>query len=1065
MNKVSLLAASVAIALAGCGGSDGGSKPVQTGKIAITAMDGYIQNALLCADENKDGQCQVEEVIKGLNGEPLMTDATGKINADISLADQTRLNEFARLIVTIQSVFPDTTIQTVDSDNTSVAMKDVTLRAPAGSNIINPITDLVVAKMIPASDADSGLSKEDAEKAVLESLGGLTSDEELPTDILYSDYIEAKESTDNTSAELAAKIHKTAQILTETKANATSDKAFDKVVEDVVSSTVTEVKDLTTENLNDPTFKPYVPVDEEGTAEIITNILAKFDATQMKALEAKLDAVEGHFGDVDLWQDISVTFDMTKLVVDKEASSQNIKNNISVANENSLSSKNLKVTITEAGLTITRIDATKAVMEGDYDIILATTDINSNGVAMEGTVKAADELEFNIESFNNAPEVNDDSETAKNIQAQLNRLELEKDVAMAQVTIAFDDLFSDEDGDTLNYSAEVTLPGLTAEVSGTNVILSGTPKASLEDAVLTIMAVEVDTEDKLTASIDFTLPKATVTHPSELKDILVNSNEPWYRWIGEDEYNYDTNTLTGAQNCMGFKFVQGDSANEGTVLFAEGETCPASEQITEQDGTWSVGENGEVVWSFGDTSQEGDDEAIILSGLIDHTNDEYQPRIVTFELETKATLAHNDENQRVMKVENTGRGVNFYQGIDSAEHYWNYNEGYAWIANKEIKVDLTAVHGQFTQYEKNEHIDVDMYFNDLSCEDLGFKKDPNNSQNNGYMIDDLRAEHFNLYSQGLNGKAIQFSAKNSDKPYAFGGEDSDGTPYCGVNLDISNYMAEHLGATTKAGQSLTIHYSPKDSNTDEEFIVNTFIDRDVEIEPKANLVIDEQGVYFVDGLSVSRVFKDEDGELREMGMNYTGSWGDWYSYQGQTITQYTALNGHFAYQFWNESEHDNDDESFTIWSDVNGEMMFKDAGDSDAASMGAYFLTLEDAQAEVEANAKPMVFTGTSWVSSNQDTMSFTADKVTYNNETMLRTELPGDYPSCMIDEEANTCLVGTAIAAHFCDDGSDSGSWENCAEEDRYTVGWHFEKINEIKRVKFSDLYGQVSEEIWTRQ
>jgi nicotinamide mononucleotide (NMN) deamidase PncC len=47
MKKVSLLAASVAIALSGCGGSDGGaSDGVAPGGIVITGFDGYFKMQL-----------------------------------------------------------------------------------------------------------------------------------------------------------------------------------------------------------------------------------------------------------------------------------------------------------------------------------------------------------------------------------------------------------------------------------------------------------------------------------------------------------------------------------------------------------------------------------------------------------------------------------------------------------------------------------------------------------------------------------------------------------------------------------------------------------------------------------------------------------------------------------------------------------------------------------------------------------------------------------------------------------------------------------------------------------
>ena len=75
MKKVSLLAASVAIALSGCGGSDGGSSDGATpGGIVITGFDGYFENAVVFDDVGQPGVLEVgTDTIFGL------TDKDGKI--------------------------------------------------------------------------------------------------------------------------------------------------------------------------------------------------------------------------------------------------------------------------------------------------------------------------------------------------------------------------------------------------------------------------------------------------------------------------------------------------------------------------------------------------------------------------------------------------------------------------------------------------------------------------------------------------------------------------------------------------------------------------------------------------------------------------------------------------------------------------------------------------------------------------------------------------------------------------------------------------------------------------
>ncbi|MCV3262288.1 hypothetical protein OGZ01_00250 [Vibrio harveyi] len=57
MNKVSLLAASVAIALTGCGGSDSGSSNNNSG-VVITGFDGYFKEAVVFEDVNNNGKAR-----------------------------------------------------------------------------------------------------------------------------------------------------------------------------------------------------------------------------------------------------------------------------------------------------------------------------------------------------------------------------------------------------------------------------------------------------------------------------------------------------------------------------------------------------------------------------------------------------------------------------------------------------------------------------------------------------------------------------------------------------------------------------------------------------------------------------------------------------------------------------------------------------------------------------------------------------------------------------------------------------------------------------------------------
>ncbi|MGR5460632.1 putative Ig domain-containing protein [Vibrio alfacsensis] len=167
MNKVSLLAASVAIALTGCGGSDDGSKPVEARGIVITAIDGYLHNAEIWVD--KDGNlangCE-------LNTE-IVTNEDGK--ATISKAD------FAGMNVCIKAVAG----KTIDNDRGLVA-KGFDLASPAseGNNIIvNPMTNMVIEQM----SANSELTQEQAEEKVVASIS--TSITGADSAMIFGDYL------------------------------------------------------------------------------------------------------------------------------------------------------------------------------------------------------------------------------------------------------------------------------------------------------------------------------------------------------------------------------------------------------------------------------------------------------------------------------------------------------------------------------------------------------------------------------------------------------------------------------------------------------------------------------------------------------------------------------------------------------------------------------------------------------------------------------------------------------------------------------------------------------------
>ena len=217
MKKVSLLAASVAIALSGCGGSDGGSSNGATpGGIVITGFDGYFKNAIVFDDVGQPGVLEVgTDTIFGLTDKdgkitlPADTEIDGKLALKtLRPGDMTKAlaEELSALSSKADSYSDFMDVYTTDMDHEGQPMANsVVFRTPEGTDktslVISPITDLVAIEM-----QKNNSSFEDATATVNEDLGGSI---EEPID-LFSDFV-ATSKDDLESAQL----HKTAQILTE----------------------------------------------------------------------------------------------------------------------------------------------------------------------------------------------------------------------------------------------------------------------------------------------------------------------------------------------------------------------------------------------------------------------------------------------------------------------------------------------------------------------------------------------------------------------------------------------------------------------------------------------------------------------------------------------------------------------------------------------------------------------------------------------------------------------------------------------------------------------------------
>ncbi|WP_273991888.1 hypothetical protein [Vibrio parahaemolyticus] len=580
MNKVSLLAASVAIALTGCGGSDSGSSSASNG-VVITGFDGYFKNAVVFEDTNNNGQWDTQESILGLTDEKGQLTLAAK--PEKTLALQTLVPNGAKqkqLIALDVKKYAGT--YTVDMDHPSQAMAhEIVFRAPSSSNVISPITDLVAIEMAK----DPSITEEDAKANVNKALGG---SEEAPID-LYSDFVEG--ATKN------AELHKTAQILTESKAQNPTN--YEKKATEFAQAANQEVDRLVAsgENINDPSLRPVItdstPNSDNLAPETLVNNKLTVNETVEDAAEDKLDKlpeiVKGAAFD-------GVELNIEGLFKDKDQSLVSTKLTHNLAGTG--------IEVEQVGNLIVLHPTAIVEKSGDFEIVLTAQDKNSNGDVLS-TVSTVFEIE--IESANLPPMVVE-AEQAR-LQSIVDGWYLQQGELFEQ-TLDVSGLFQDKDGQITDYSADyVGIEGLSAIEDGNAIVtIKGTPtKAGESGAALTISA----TDGHTAVQIAFSMPevKEGVTPPPTAHPL---EGKTWYYLEhgsddGDDNDEFDYSRVW----CESIKFEGG--VVYGNVRSSENRTECTDADTQKEQATYKV-ENGRLIATF---QSEEDGESLTESFEVD----------------------------------------------------------------------------------------------------------------------------------------------------------------------------------------------------------------------------------------------------------------------------------------------------------------------------------------------------------------------------------------------------------------------------------------------------------------
>ncbi|HCH4195817.1 TPA: hypothetical protein NKW06_002076 [Vibrio parahaemolyticus] len=580
MNKVSLLAASVAIALTGCGGSDSGSSSASNG-VVITGFDGYFKNAVVFEDTNNNGQWDTQESILGLTDEKGQLTLAAK--PEKTLALQTLVPNGAKqkqLIALDAKKYAGT--YTVDMDHPSQAMAhEIVFRAPSSSNVISPITDLVAIEMAK----DPSITEEDAKANVNKALGG---SEEAPID-LYSDFVEG--ATKN------AELHKTAQILTESKAQNPTN--YEKKATEFAQAANQEVDRLVAsgENINDPSLRPVItdstPNSDNLAPETLVNNKLTVNETVEDAAEDKLDKlpeiVKGAAFD-------GVELNIEGLFKDKDQSLVSTKLTHNLADTG--------IEVEQVGNLIVLHPTAIVEKSGDFEIVLTAQDKNSNGDVLS-TVSTVFEIE--IESANLPPMVVE-AEQAR-LQSIVDGWYLQQGELFEQ-TLDISGLFQDKDGQITDYSADyVGIEGLSAIEDGNAIVtIKGTPtKAGESGAALTISATDGHTAVQIALSMPEV--KEGVTPPPTAHPL---EGKTWYYLEhgsddGDDNDEFDYSRVW----CESIKFEGG--VVYGNVRSSENRTECTDADTQKEQATYKV-ENGRLIATF---QFEEDGESLTESFEVD----------------------------------------------------------------------------------------------------------------------------------------------------------------------------------------------------------------------------------------------------------------------------------------------------------------------------------------------------------------------------------------------------------------------------------------------------------------
>jgi len=575
MNKVSLLAASVALALTGCGGSDdsGSSATPAPSGITMTAIDGYLQNAEIWVDTNDN------LILDASNDKKLST--TTDVNGKFILPA-----EYKGHAVFIKAIKD----KTIDSTR-GLVTKNFELATTAGATVVNPMTNMVVDQLAVPGNL---LTQEEAEKKVVDSVteSGLVASPEL----VFGDYVAD-------SSEAAKALNVIGETLVDNSAltvekqlvltNAVSDEAK-VIIDNNADNDPSNDKDLNE-------LSPVVVIPDDGSPITVTPNSRPIVDTPLEPITLEQGSAwidintSDHFSDADIDND-TLTFSFAEL---------------------------------KGPLNGLKIDSVTGIISG---LPTAAGVFNYQVFAedVHGSLSYPLNLKVTVQSPNIAPRVNE-SEIAP-LQADIDVWQLIQG-QQPTASINISSLFTDADNDTLTYRADSTL---TVDNDGEtgfevwidkegNISFDGPIPRAAKSGVERLYVWAKDSVNAEEAVHSFTFPQIEETaippvdtHPLE--------NKNWYvlergSSDGDSDYDNDFSRVW----CDTYRFEDGKVLSNVRTL-ANKQTCSETGLIQEESGKYKVdGENIIVTFILEEENNEGIVEEITETATISIKDDTNAP--------------------------------------------------------------------------------------------------------------------------------------------------------------------------------------------------------------------------------------------------------------------------------------------------------------------------------------------------------------------------------------------------------------------------------------------------------